>query len=144
RLHANGYPYYLGHAEPTAKFFSRAGTSGYNMQWKFQLPPGEPTPTQDGVNTNNFELFIAQWLGLALCDPNSNPRGPCTPKSDSNNPSTAGVAFLELQFYPPGINCGSSTQWCANLHINTLQDSAAEQAPGCAVEPTTQQFVTTN
>ncbi len=143
RLKANGYPYYLGHAEPTAEYFSRAGASGYNMQWKFQLPAGEPTPTQDGTKTNNFELYIAQWLGLALCDPNSNPYGPCTPLSDANNPSTAGAGFLELQFYPPGITCGSDTQWCARLHINTLQDNAAQQNAGCDVEPTREQFVTT-
>jgi len=28
---ANGYPYYIGHAEPTLLFFSNSGTSGYNM-----------------------------------------------------------------------------------------------------------------
>ena len=64
RLHANGYPYYVGHAEPTAEYFSRAGTSGYNMKWKVQLPASEPTPTQDGTKTNDFQLFVAQWKSI--------------------------------------------------------------------------------
>jgi hypothetical protein len=81
-------------------------------------------------------------MGLDLCDPNSNPYGGCVANSDSNNPSTAGSAFLELQFYPPGLNC-SNTQWCVRLHINTLQDKNATQIAGCH-EPTTQAYVTTD
>jgi hypothetical protein len=138
---AQGYPRYVGHAEPTALFFSRQGASGYNMQWKFSLPATEPSPTQDGTKTANFELYIAQWLGLALCDPNSKPYGACTPLSDANNPSTAGAAFLELQFYPPGLKNCSDTQWCVRLHINTLQDKTSDQINNC-VEPTTQQYLT--
>ena len=42
--HAAGYPYYIGHAEPSLLFFSTTGTSGYNMQWKFSLPATEPAP----------------------------------------------------------------------------------------------------
>ncbi|HXU81050.1 MAG TPA: Ig-like domain repeat protein [Polyangia bacterium] len=140
--HASGYPYYIGHAEPTALFFSRAGASGYNMKWKFSLPATEPSPNQSGSQIANFELYIAMWLGLALCDPNSFPYGACTPLSDANNPATAGAAFLELQFYPPGLNC-SNTQWCARLHINTLQNKTMEQKNNC-LEPTTQQFITTD
>ena len=140
--HASGYPYYIGHAEPTALFFSRAGASGYNMQWKFSLPTTDPAPAQDGSSVANFELMIAHWLGLALCDPNSNPFGACTPLSDSNNPSTAGAAFLELQFYPPGFNL-SNTQWSVRLHINTLQNNNAFQKANC-FEPTTQQYLTTD
>jgi uncharacterized repeat protein (TIGR01451 family) len=62
--------------------------------------------------------------------------------SDSNNPNTAGAAFLELQFYPPGLNC-SNSQWCVRLHINTLQNNNAFQRKNC-LEPTTQQYVTTD
>jgi hypothetical protein len=138
----NGYPYYIGHAEPTAEFFSRAGASGNNMQWKFQLPSSDPSPAQNGSSVANFELYSTTWMGLALCDPNSNPFGACTPNSDANNPNTAGAAFLELQFYPPGLNC-SSTQWCVRLHINTLQNKNAFQKANC-LEPTTQQYVTTD
>src|SRR3984893_10812724 len=63
-LHAAGYPYYIGHAEPTVEFFSNAGASGNNMQWKFKLPATEPAPNQTGTNTANFELYAAHWVGL--------------------------------------------------------------------------------
>lgn len=138
----HGYPYYVGHAEPSLLFFSTSGASGNNMQWKFSLPASEPSPTQDGAKVANFELYSTFWLGLALCDPNSNPFGPCVAVSDTNNPATAGAAFLELQFYPPGINC-SNTQWCVNLHINTLQNINNFQRNNC-LEPTTAAYVTTN
>jgi hypothetical protein len=144
QAHANGYPYYIGHAEPTLLFFSNSGTSGYNMKWKFSLPATDPNPTQDGTTSvANFELYIALWTGLALCDPNSKPYGACNPVSDANNPATAGAAFLELQFYPPGRNFGalSTTQWSVRLHINTLQDKTPFQSTNC-LEPATQQYVT--
>jgi hypothetical protein len=142
---ASGYPYYIGHAEPTAEFFSRAGASGSNMQWKFQLPATDPTPEQDGSSVANFELYSALWLGLALCDPNSFPYGACAAASDNNNPSTAGAAFLELQFYPPGSPFGgcSDSQWCVRLHINTFENNNTLQKTNC-IEPTTQQYVTTD
>ena len=141
-LHAAGYPYYIGHAEPTVEFFSNAGASGNNMQWKFKLPATAP-PNQAGTSVANFELDAAHWVGLSLCDPNSNPFGACAPNSDANNPFTAGSAFLELQFFPPGSpltgsgSC-SSTQWCVLLHINTAQAFKA-----CS-EPTTAAFISTD
>ena len=140
--HDNGYEYYIGHAEPTVLFFSTAGLSGNNMRWKFQLPATDPAPMQDGSSVANFELYIAFWMGLALCDPNSKPYGPCVANSDANDPSTAGAAFLELQFFPPGIS-GSNTQWSALLHINTLQDRNSTQINNCN-EPTTAARITTN
>jgi len=145
KLHDGGYPYYIGHAEPTAEFFSTTGTSGNNMQWKFQLPATDPSPTQNGSSVANFELFSALWLGLELCDPNSRPYGACIADSDTNNPATAGAAFLELQFYPPGSPFGgcSDTQWCVRLHINTLEDNNATQIMNCN-EPTTEAYVTTD
>jgi uncharacterized repeat protein (TIGR01451 family) len=145
QAHKQGYPYYIGHAEPTTEFFSTRATSGSNMQWKFQLPASEPTPSQNGSKVANFELYSAFWMGLALCDPNSDPFGACTAVSDSNNPNTAGAAFLELQFYPPGSPFGScsNTQWCANLHINTLEDNNTFQSKNCQ-EPTTAAYVTTD
>jgi HYR domain len=139
----SGYEYYIGHAEPTTEFFSTSGTSGNNMQWKVQLPATEPAPAQDGSAVANFELYSTFWMGLALCDPNSNPFGSCVADSDANNPSTAGAGFLELQFYPPGLTCGSDTQWCVRLHINTLQNANTFQKNNC-LEPTTQAFVTTD
>ena len=92
------------------------------------MPSNDPTPTQDGTKVGIDELYGVFWLSLALCDPNSDPFGPCTPLSDANDPSTAGAAFLELQFFP---NCDSDTTWCALLHINTAENHA-----GCG-EPTT-------
>jgi hypothetical protein len=80
---------------------------------------------------------------MALCDNQSAPEYthvPCTPNSDTNifdgtNPAGAdyigkhpGTAFLELQFYPPGwaswpagVSC-DSTQWCAALNIDSLNE----------------------
>ena len=140
---AAGYPYYIGHAEPTTLFFSNAPASGNNMQWKFKLPTApSAAPTQSGSIVDNFELYIAHWVGLALCDPNSKPYGGCVASSDTNNPATAGSAFLELQFYAPGLKI-SNTQWSVNLHINTLQDKTIFQMNNC-LEPTTQVYVTTN
>src|ERR1700691_2511909 len=44
--HAQGYPNYIGHAEPTMLFYSTAPASGNNMQWKVQLPSTDPNPNQ--------------------------------------------------------------------------------------------------
>jgi uncharacterized repeat protein (TIGR01451 family) len=140
--HAAGYPYYIGHAEPTVKFFSNAGASGNNMQWKFKLPATDPAPNQAGTSVANFELDSAHWVSMSLCDPNSFPYGPCAFNSDTNTAAGAGSALLELQFFPPGSpftgsgSC-STTQWCVLLHINT-----AQQFTKCS-EPTTAAFVTT-
>jgi hypothetical protein len=115
---------YIGHDEPSVDYLSSAPHSGNNMQWKVTLPRERPLPA-----TQSFENYLAFWFGLALCDPNSGflPRGPCIPNSDANDPSIAGSAFLEMQFYPPGfspfitqISC-DLTHWCASLHINSLE-----------------------
>src|SRR5262249_28895755 len=66
--------------------------------------------------------------------------GGCVAASDANNPGTAGAAFLELQFYPPGLTC-SNTQWCVSLHINTLQNKNSTQINNC-FEPTTAAILT--
>jgi len=142
---ANGYPYYVGHAEPTVEFFSTAPNSGSNMQWKIKLPATDPTPTQNGSAVANFELFIADWIGLALCDPTSKPYQPCTAASDANNPATAGSAFLELQFYPPGIPgfACSNTQWCAKLQIWSWHDNSTFVTNTCQ-EPGSSAYLTTS
>jgi hypothetical protein len=121
RGYDNGH--YVGHDEPSVGFISTATHSGNNVQWEFTLPVERPLPA-----TQSFENFIAFWFSMALCDPNSGfVRGPCIPNSDKNNPFTAGSAFLEMQFYPPGnppfitqISC-DLTHWCASLHINSLE-----------------------
>ena len=142
-LRNTGYSYYIGHAEPAAEFFDTTGTSGYNMQWKLRIPATDPQPTQNGNTVANFELFIAFWIGLALCDPNSSPFGDCIPDSDAQPSPTPGAAFLELQFFPPGIICNDSSRWCALLHINTLETNSGFQVSNC-FEPTTAAWLTTN
>lgn len=125
-LKAHGYPYYLGHAEPAAEFFSTSPGSANNLQWRFKLPATDPTPTQNGSSVANFELFTGFWLSMALCDPTSSPFGACVPDSDSNG--GGGAALLELQFYPPGAPepfgqpvC-STSQWCAALTIDSASN----------------------
>jgi hypothetical protein len=121
RGYDNGH--YVGHDEPSAGFISTVSHSGNNLQWEITLPRERPLPA-----TQSFENFVAFWFAMALCDPNSGfVRGPCIPDSDENNPNTAGSAFLEMQFYPPGnppfitpISC-DLTHWCASLHINSLE-----------------------
>lgn len=115
---------YIGHDEPSVDYLSSAPHSGNNMQWEVRLPRERPLPA-----TQTFENYLTFWFGMALCDPNSGflPRTPCIPNSDANDPTTAGSAFLELQFYPPGfapfitqISC-DLIHWCAALHINSLE-----------------------
>ena len=116
----NGH--YIGHDEPSTQFNSNESGSGNNVRYTVVLPREEPLPA-----TQTFENMPAFWFSMALCDPGSFPQHPCTPDSDTNNPSVAGSAFLEMQFYPPGfapfitqISC-DRTHWCASLHINSLE-----------------------
>jgi hypothetical protein len=96
RGYDNGH--YVGHDEPSVGFISTVSHSGNNLQWEITLPRERPLPA-----TQSFENFVAFWFAMALCDPNSGfVRGPCIPDSDENNPNTAGSAFLEMQFFPPG------------------------------------------
>jgi hypothetical protein len=113
--------HYIGHDEPGIGFISTASHSGNNVQWEFILPLERPLPA-----TQSFENLAAFWLAMALCDPQSYPRGACIPDSDQNNPHDAGSALLKLQFYPPGfppyisqLSC-DLTHWCATLNIDSL------------------------
>ena len=136
---------YVGHDEPSVDYLSSAPRSGNNMQWTVTLPRERPLPA-----TQTFENYIAFWFGMALCDPNSYPRGTCIPDSDKNDPNKAGSAFLEMQFYPPGfspfitqISC-DLTHWCASLHINSLEVMDNGQLnPNCA-ETTNFAFIQRN
>ena len=142
-----GYPYYVGHDEPRMQFVSPTPGSGNNFQWNIHLPQTDPTPTQDGSVVANWELYSNFWLSLGLCDPASSPFGACTPNSDTN-PASAGSAFLELQFYPPGANsvgstravslCSDSTKWCSALTIDAFTGN-----PNC-FEPVNGARVTTD
>src|SRR5438477_6766631 len=136
---------YIGHDEPSVDYLSSAPHSGNNMQWEVRLPRERPLPA-----TQSFENYLAFWFGMALCDPNSYPRGTCIPDSDKNDPNKAGSAFLEMQFYPPGfspfisqISC-DLTHWCASLHINSLEVMDNGQLnPNCA-ETTNFAFIQRN
>jgi hypothetical protein len=142
----NGH--YIGHDEPSVGFYSSAPNSGNNVQWDFTLPTERKLPA-----TQTFENQIAFWFSMALCDPGSFPQGACIPNSDANRSDTldsrsAGSAFLEMQFYPPGmppfinaVSCDTK-HWCASLHINSLECTSGFSFcnPNC-FEPTNFAFI---
>ncbi len=113
--------------------------------------------------THQFQLTVAPWFSMAMCDSNSYPQLPCTPESDANAPACvtatcsqrsypgAGSAFMEMQFYPPGeppfadsISC-DDTHWCAALTIDSLECTYkfAQCNSGCE-EPVNFAFIQTN
>jgi hypothetical protein len=133
RFEDNGH--YIGHDEPSVRFISNRPGSGASVTYTERLPvePRKlPTVRKPGHDvTHTFELTIAPWFSISVCDPNSTPLLPCTPESDANAPSGsypgAGAAFVELQFYPPGfapfadnISC-DNTHWCSALTIDSLE-----------------------
>jgi hypothetical protein len=164
RFYDNGH--YIGHDEPIVRFMSSQPGSGNDITWSEQLPrdpaqaPTVGTPGSDV--THWFELSIAPWFSMALCNPESFPYTPCKPQSDSNAPvgnfpwatpqlAGGGSSFLEMQFYPPGfgpfpdsISC-DNTHWCASLHINDLECNFTFETcnPNC-IEPTNFAFIQTN
>ena len=132
RFYDNGR--YIGHDEPDMTFLSNAKGSGNDVTWTETLPrdpAAAPTVSTPGSDVSHwFELSVAPWFSMAMCDPNSYPQAPCTPQSDSNAPTATnpggGAAFMEMQFYPPGMppfvdstSCNDA-QWCAALTIDSL------------------------
>ena len=109
RFYDNGH--YIGHDEPSTRFISHRPGSGNNVTFTERLPmdpTAMPTTSHPGHDvTHWFELSVAPWFGMSMCDPNSYPQTKCTPNSDSNAPQGAfpggGGAFMEMQFYPPGF-----------------------------------------
>jgi hypothetical protein len=140
---------YSGHDEPSLLFYSNTAGAGNSSLYHLTLPSDPPTaPSQDGTGgTFNFQLHPTFWFGMAMCDDQSAPNVGgssvgkqiiCTPDSDTNiftgtTPGasnymglTPGTAFMEMQFYPPGIaakpfgvSCGN-TQWCAAMTIDSF------------------------
>jgi hypothetical protein len=126
-------------------FYSKLKGAGYSNQFRLILPKDPPTaPADDGTGgTANFQLHPAFWFGMAMCDTQSYPEYTtnCTPDSDGNiftstNPADPnfmghqpGVAFMEMQFYPPGWvewpagNSCDATKWCAALNIDSLSQN---------------------
>jgi hypothetical protein len=154
RFYDNGH--YIGHDEPIVRFLSNRSGSGNHTVWKEKLPLGpnhRPTVNTPGNDiTHWFELSVAPWFSMGLCNSRSFPlTQPCTPNRESNAPSAtspgAGSSFLEMQFYPPGdapfvdnISC-DNTHWCASLHINDLEcDTNFICNPQCT-EPTNFAFI---
>ena len=160
RFEENGK--YIGHDEPSMRFVSNQPGSGNDVTFLERLPlePNAlPTVGHPGRDvTRTFELTIAPWYSITVCDPQSAPQNRCTPESDVNAPAGnypgAGAAFVELQFYPPGfapftdnISC-DDTHWCSALNIDSLECSGSGFAPtGCnqnCTEPVNFAFVQTN
>lgn len=137
RFYDNGQ--YIGHDEPDMTFLSHRPGSGNNVTWNETLPrdpAAAPTVSRPGSDVAHwFELSIAPWYSMAMCDPKSYPQTPCQPQSDSNAPAANGTggggsAFMEMQFYPPGfapfadaISCDNS-HWCGALNIDSLECTA--------------------
>ncbi len=135
---------YIGHDEPSLLFYSKEAGSGNSSLYRLTLPKDPPTlPKQDGSGgTFEFQLNVAFWFGMVLCDSQSFPNFThiCKPDTDDNifddaDPTSArwighhpGAAFLELQFYPPGWTnsfCLDKTRWCAALNIFSEQIEGA-------------------
>jgi hypothetical protein len=142
---------YTGHDEPALIFYSNTAGSGNRMTWTVRLPAEPPTPPdQAGTGgTYNFQLHVAFWFGMVVCDDQAapNPGGStvgtvtltnvaCRADSDvniyaSNDVTNShyigrhpGAAYMEMQFYPPSspIGCGNPdhpNQWCAALNIDS-------------------------
>lgn len=129
-----GQNHYVGHDEPSTLFYSNQPGSGNQMRYQLTLPTDPATNPLSSNKSFNFQLHIAFWFGMAMCDTQSYPEllSNCTPNSDKNivdpaiSPKHPGTAFMELQFYPPGwalkpfgTSC-DPTKWCAALNVDSL------------------------
>ena len=160
RFYENGH--YIGHDEPSVRFVSNQPGSGNTVTYAEKLPVDPaalPTVAKPGHDvTHTFELTVAPWFSMDVCDPDSTPIKPCTAESDANAPNGsnpgAGAAFVELQFYPPGAapfvdntSC-DNTHWCSALNIDSLECQGSGMNPGpCnpnCTEPVNFAFIATN
>ncbi len=131
----SAFGHYVGHDEPSVLFYSNEPGSGNHMTYNVTLPT-EPSGAFDNTKGYSLETSPALWFGMAMCDTQSYPEQSqqCTPDTDSNivvpgtTKSAPGVAFMELQFYPPGFasqfaafSC-HSTDWCAAMTIDSLSE----------------------
>jgi hypothetical protein len=159
RFYDNGK--YIGHDEPDMTFLSDRPGSGNDITWTELLPhdpSAAPTVSKPGADVAHwFELSVAPWFSMDMCDPRSYPQTPCSPESDANAPTTlssadgGGSAFMEMQFYPPGfapfddsVSCDNS-HWCAALTIDSLEctQGFATCNPSCE-EPVNFAFIQNN
>src|SRR5262249_46662070 len=127
----NGH--YIGHDEPAAEFFSSKAGSGGSESYQVKLPV-EPASKPDGSFTGPvwaFQNAVTSGSARVLGDKESYRGGtrvaPPTRDATTRAPPRAdhaGAAFLEVQFYPPGLESFGScdkTHWCAALTIDSLQ-----------------------
>ena len=137
RFYEHGH--YIGHDEPSVRFISNTPGSGdgrhLTSRGSARIPAAADRQDNPGSDvTHFFELSVAPWFSMDLCDPNSSPLTPCTPVRTRNAPTASfpggGDAFMELQFYPPGfapfsdnISC-DNTHWCSALNIDSLECNA--------------------
>ena len=158
---------YIGHDEPSLLFYSDVPGSGKMSIYTLILPKDPPVaPKQDGTGgTFNFQLHVAFWVGMALCDtqsaPNADKNGVCIPGTDANifdNPDPSapdfigkhpGTAFMELQFYPPGWvgSSVSADQYAAALTVTSVSINDATRQrnnPYCPIKPQNFAFITRN
>lgn len=158
RMFEHGH--YIGHDEPSVRFISNQPGSGNDVTYTERLPldpTARPTVSHPGTDvTHWFELSIAPWMSMTVCDPNSAPLTSCTPRSDSNAPAGnypgGGAGFVELQFYPPGfapfldsISCDNK-HWCSALNIDSLEctgDGSGSCNDNC-LEPVNFAFIQDN
>lgn len=168
---------YIGHDEPALNFYSGKSGSGNTVATTLTLPK-EPTTSPSHGGTPNFEQHPAFWFGMAMCDdqsapnPGGSPEGAqvaCRPDSDANvftstkatNPKYIGlhpgVAFMEMQFYPPGWvdwpagdSCDAHA-YCAALNIDSLNENYNtgdvnnnDCLSKVGIEPFNFAFITTN
>jgi hypothetical protein len=132
-----GNDHYVGHDEPAVLFYSNKKGAGNRMRYNLTLPKDPPPTDVPGARSYNFQLHVAFWLGVAMCDTQSYPeqRTDCPADSDKNIADPAktanhtGTAFTEMQFYPPGYapwpaggSC-DATKWCAALNIDSLSSN---------------------
>jgi hypothetical protein len=150
---------YIGHDEPDLNALSSQPGSGNNVSWTFTLgkdPAAAATVAHPGSDVSHYvELTPAIWFSMPICDPQSYPLLPCTPKSDANTASGnypgGGSAFMELQFYPPGFGpwvdapSFDNTHWGAALTIDSLEatDNFTNLNFNC-IEPVNFSFIQTN
>ena len=152
------HEHYIGHDEPSVQFISSQPGSSSDVTWSEKLPVEPralPTVNRPGHDvTHSFELTVAPWFSMNLCDPNSDPQLPCKPRSDSNAPRPGypggGSAFMELQFYPPGfapfsdsISC-DNTHWCSALTIDSVECDANNNCNDNCIEPVNFGWIQTN
>ena len=72
------HEHYIGHDEPALEFISSQPGSSSDVTWVEKLPvepTALPTTGHPGSDiTHSFELTVAPWFSMNLCDSNSDPR----------------------------------------------------------------------